>query len=276
MKVLGGLTGSIRTGLIAAFTTASLAISARADVLVLSNGGRLEGRVAETPSGWVLRTETGSITFERAEVVEVIHGRTALEGILEVRAALAPEDAAGRARLAARAEATGCPSTAEQLWNETLALDPDNAAAREALGFTRVEGRWLTADEAMASAGYVKVSGAWLSRAEFESRLAALETERAAAEAEAARAEAERARSDAARAEADRRAAEARLEELTIRLLDNLENRRYFLLLPRCPSAAPPSTGIRVPPEAALTDDRFVTPNRDPYAAPPWALPPNR
>lgn len=216
------------------------------------------------------------MTFEEAEVAEVIRARTALETILEARAALAPEDAAGRARLAARAEAAGCAATAEELWKETLALDPDHAAARKALGFTLVDGRWLTADEAMAAAGYVKVAGSWLSRAELEARLAALETEKAAAEVETARAEAERARAEAARAEADRRAAEARFEELTLRLLENLDNRRYWLLVPRCPSAPAPSTGIRVPPEAALRDGRFLEPNRNPYAAPPWALPQSR
>jgi hypothetical protein len=51
-------------------------------------------------------------------------------------------------------------STAQ--FREAARLDPENAAAREALGDKRVEGRWVTSDDAMARKGLVRHEGRWV------------------------------------------------------------------------------------------------------------------
>ena len=51
-------------------------------------------------------------------------------------------------------------STAQ--FREAARLDPENAAAREALGDKRVDGRWVTSEEAMARKGLVRHEGRWV------------------------------------------------------------------------------------------------------------------
>ncbi len=53
------------------------------------------------------------------------------------------------------------PEATAQL-REAARLDPDLAAAREALGDRKVDGRWVPSDEAMAAKGLVRHEGRWM------------------------------------------------------------------------------------------------------------------
>jgi hypothetical protein len=49
-----------------------------------------------------------------------------------------------------------------------LAIDPNYAEARKALGYQKHGSRWLTQDEYMQSVGYVRYKGSWRTRQEIE------------------------------------------------------------------------------------------------------------
>jgi len=70
---------------------------------------------------------------------------------------------------------------------EAVRLDPENAAAREALGDRKVDGKWIPSDEAMERKGLVKFEGRWMLAEERET-LAAPAKERVRRAGEEARA----------------------------------------------------------------------------------------
>jgi hypothetical protein len=76
--------------------------------------------------------------------------------------------ASARLREALEAEAAGEAARARAAFEAVVAIDPEHAAARRALGFERVDGRWLTGDELKRARGLVEVGGRWLSREEAE------------------------------------------------------------------------------------------------------------
>ena len=262
----------IRTGVITLAAVASLALVAGADTLRLRNGGAVEGRVTETDTGYVLRTETGSVTFEKDEVREWIRARTALEDILDAIATLPPDDAAARFALATRARAAGCESTALDLLRQTLALDPSHEGAHLALGDVKKDGRWMSPDEARVAAGEVKFEGEWRSKAEMKAILAERRAAKVAAETEEARAEAARARAEQALAEARMEALERREAEERIQARERI--RRVWVVDRPCDRPFAGDWPVLTPViSGRSTDDRFVEPSRDPYAAPWWVSP---
>ncbi|HVS17113.1 MAG TPA: hypothetical protein VMT18_00840, partial [Planctomycetota bacterium] len=148
------------------------ALVARADVVVLKDGRRIEGEVArEDARVVILRTGLGELTFRRSEVVEILRKKT-------LRAEYAEREA--RARTAADFCALGewarevkLASLARKAWKRAVELDGDHALARERLGFVRHEGEWLTQDErdarlraaddaAKRAAGLVEHAGRWI------------------------------------------------------------------------------------------------------------------
>jgi hypothetical protein len=101
-------------------------------------------------------------------------------------------------------------SQARAAYENVIAVMPDDAEAREALGFVQVDGRWVTEEEGYRARGYVKYDGEWMTPAEVQvaqSEAAAFEADRRAAEAEIAALEAQR-RAE----EAEERAREAEAE----------------------------------------------------------------
>ncbi len=63
------------------------------------------------------------------------------------RKALAPTDADGRYELAQYILGFGLEKDAKKEFDNVLKIDPDHPAGRKVLGFTRLYGEWLTADE---------------------------------------------------------------------------------------------------------------------------------
>jgi hypothetical protein len=77
-------------------------------------------------------------------------------------AALPKGDATAAYRLALDLEAQGCADLAKDAHWRAVAADPDHAAARRALGFERVGGRWLVGDDLLRAKGFVKAGGRWV------------------------------------------------------------------------------------------------------------------
>ena len=58
----------------------------------------------------------------------------------------------------------------EKHLEESLLLDAEHKGARAALGYTKVDGRWVLPEEHMRSLGYVRFEGGWRLPQEIEIR----------------------------------------------------------------------------------------------------------
>ncbi len=76
--------------------------------------------------------------------------------------ALKVGDAAGRWQLAQWCRTQGLTAEWQQLLDAIIVIDPDHAAARKALGFEKIAGKWLAGDEAAKAKGWVKFNGTWM------------------------------------------------------------------------------------------------------------------
>ncbi len=187
---------------------------AHADVVVLKDGERVEGIVAERGPEVEVRLDFGTITFQKAEIERIERGGTALSELEAKRAALAPREVEGRYRLALEAEKQGLDALARVLHREVIELSVDHKGARAALGYRRHEGAWMTEDEYMTGQGYTRYRGAWVTReaafalekAESDQRIAELEARRRADETSRI----QRLEADVAAARAEAAAAAAR------------------------------------------------------------------
>lgn len=161
-----------------------------ADVVALRGGGSFTGRIVEqTADRIVIDIGDGVIGFSTERVESISKGPTELDEYAARAGKLAPQDVSGWRTLAQWAAAKGLPVQSRAAYQRVLAALPDDAEAREALGFVKVEGRWLTEEEGYRARGYVKYQGEWMTPAEVQ-----------VAQADAAR---EQARDDAARRASD-------------------------------------------------------------------------
>lgn len=177
---------SIRAAVTLGITALVTSTPSLADVVVLDNGSEIEGKAVEKDGVVEIELPSGKIVVDAKRVVRIIRQEAPVERVARYRESLAKEDAEGHFRLAGWAEEKGLEKERRDLLERTIAIDPDHAAARKALGFFEHEGRWVTEDEYMAIQGYVREEDGWISR-DDKTRLEierAVEIERARADAE--------------------------------------------------------------------------------------------
>ena len=181
-----------------------IAAPVTADVVHLSSGGRLEGRiVSQTETSIEVDIGAGSLTFPMSSVERIEEGRTPLDDYDERVAALAPNDLDGWLGLARWASSAGLGRQARNAYERVLELDPDNPEANRAAGRVELNGRWVSKDEAYRARGMVDFEGQWMTPAEQEAILRGREADRATAEARARTAEALAQQADAEAREAE-------------------------------------------------------------------------
>ena len=77
------------------------------------------------------------------------------------------DDAAGHYRLALWAQSQDMKIEARRHFRIVVTLDADHRAARRALGFEKVAGRWVRGKEAMRAKGFVQHDGVWMTPEEY-------------------------------------------------------------------------------------------------------------
>jgi len=107
------------------------AVPALADVVVLRDGGEVEGEVEELGERVRIRTGIGSVTLDRSEVREIRRQPLPRQALAARRAALAQGDVPGRLALAQFGFDHGLYAEYGALLEEALELDPDNTLAQE-------------------------------------------------------------------------------------------------------------------------------------------------
>ncbi|MCW8130775.1 MAG: hypothetical protein KIS92_10530 [Planctomycetota bacterium] len=170
--------------------------SAYADIVVLKNGKRLEGRVVENGDEVTVYTRFGTIKLERSRIESILPSKTVLDELEERVGALQEKIAADKPDAVAQGQlwyalAQWCGEkqldrAREENLRRAIASDPEQPLARQALGYTKINGRWLTGEERQQALGLVKYQNQWVTpearddaeRAASESRKRDLEKAR--------------------------------------------------------------------------------------------------
>lgn len=126
-----------------------LAGSAAADRVTLVDGRTLNGNVTIDGDTVQIEMEYGVVRIPRAEV-QSIESRDTPEVELAKKVAQAPpENAPALAEIARWAGQSGLLRQAEELYGKAIKIDPNNAAARAALDFVRMDGEWRPFPQAL-------------------------------------------------------------------------------------------------------------------------------
>jgi len=139
--------------------------NARADLVYLTNGNVMEGRVTEKDGKVIIETANGTIVLASERVERIEKKDSVLDEYDKRSAGIDPnaEGAAGKfAALGNWCAANGLHNQALLAWRRTLEIEPDNNAARTGLGFVKFDGRWMSFDEAQAARGMVKHGEVWV------------------------------------------------------------------------------------------------------------------
>ena len=156
-----------------------------ADEVFLKDAGSISGRVVEQNDTTVkVDIGDGFIAVPASRVERIEKGRSALDEYADRAAKLGPQDVEGWKALARWAYKEGYPGQAREAANKVLAIAPNDAAARKALGFVSLDGKWVTLEESYRAKGYVKFDGEWMTPAEAQAGQAALAADRAQRDAD--------------------------------------------------------------------------------------------
>lgn len=146
--------------------------TARADVIHLRTGGRLEGVLTrETASGITIDVGMGEITVPQATVLRIERKESALSEYRNRLGAIVPGDVMAHANLARFAADHALRHESRLMWGRVLSFDPRNVEAHLALGHVLVDGQYVDEAEAYRSRGFVYFEGRWMSAAEQASIL---------------------------------------------------------------------------------------------------------
>ena len=139
-----------------------------ADVVHLTSGGKLEGKVTETATGYAVQLESGLVQIKKDQVASIEKKASALElyeqKLAELKQAKKLEDADAQADLASWCTKNGLKAKAKEHYEKTLSLNPNHSAARQALGFQLFNGAWMTEVQVKEAQGMVKYKGQWMSK----------------------------------------------------------------------------------------------------------------
>ena len=150
--------------LIVAFLSAGVG---QGDEILLKGGGRVEGDViSKGDSQLVLQTAYGNVTFELADISEINYSSALERDIRNQLKALSPSDTAGMLSLASQASAANLSDLSRSIYTQIIAVNPDEKAARRALGYIQFEGEWITQREKNLNPGLVPYRGRWVAPAE--------------------------------------------------------------------------------------------------------------
>lgn len=156
-----------------------------ADVVYLKGGGKLTGKiVVQSPERLVVDIGDGTVGVSMDRVEEIVPGLSPLDEYEARASKLGPQDADGWRGLGQWAATKGLSKQSSTAYQKVLAAAPDDAEARQALGFVQVDGRWMTEEESYRARGFVRYDGEWMTPAEVQLAQNAAATEQARDEAD--------------------------------------------------------------------------------------------
>ncbi len=149
-----------------------LASAASAEVFVLADGGRVTGSLLnpqESPrKQYVIQAADGvKITLDAAQVRKVLRPKPD-EAEYEQIAPTYADTAAAQWELAQWCREHKLIVQRQVHLRRVIELEPNHTAARHALGYSRVNGQWVTQEGAMTAQGFVRSGGKWMLPQEVE------------------------------------------------------------------------------------------------------------
>jgi hypothetical protein len=146
--------------------------SARADILELTSGGQLEGKIQKSSDNdtknFVVELATGGqLTIPRSQVA---HVDAASDAETEYRklARTAPDTVEGHWKLVEWCRQHKLANESQRHLERILELDPNHAEARNTLGFHQKDGKWMNRDDVMSSRGLVLYEGRYVTPQQVE------------------------------------------------------------------------------------------------------------
>lgn len=143
----------------------ALAATARPDVVVLKNGGRLTGEILndkETAREAItLETAGGKVMLAKAQIAEILTQRPAETEYQRIRFRYA-DTVEGQWALAEWCREHELTRERQQHLRRIVELEPDHEKARRGLGHSRINGQWTTQEEFMRKQGMEYYKGQWV------------------------------------------------------------------------------------------------------------------
>jgi uncharacterized protein YkwD len=134
-----------------------LCSAASADVVLLTNGGKVRGKVIkENSREVVVRTAGGTTVVPRDEVAGIEKGATTEELYKKRLAKIDPSSAEARYSLGRWLEGQGARVLARREFKKVIEIEPDHRFAREKLGYIKQDGAWVRAITAKTPKGKAK------------------------------------------------------------------------------------------------------------------------
>lgn len=145
---------------------AAVVASSRADVIELTSGGQLEGKIVQSDDGdksaFIIDLAAGGrVTIPRSEVTRVDATNDA-EAEYQKLARSSPDTVEAHSKLAEWCRQHKLTADGQRHLERILELDPNHAEARAALGFRQKDGKWMNRDDVMASRGLVMYEGKYV------------------------------------------------------------------------------------------------------------------
>jgi hypothetical protein len=142
------------------------------DLFVLENGGQIEGELInkdESPrQRYVIKTASGAqVTLDKSQVKKVVRRRPEEVEYERIRDKY-PDTVEGQWALAEWCKQHRLSSQRKVHLRRVVELDPEHVGARRALGYARIDGKWMTEEEIMTARGYVRVGSRWKLPQELE------------------------------------------------------------------------------------------------------------
>ena len=157
--------------LVAAVVTAG-ATFARADEVTLNNGNKIPNarRIeSKDPGKVILEVGAGRIELDAKQVSSVSPGSTPLHEfdgkLAEIKASTKASDFWD---LAQWCKQKGVPKYVGRLCMDVIRLDPAHEGAHRELGHEKLDGKWLTHEQAMEKKGFKLEGDRWMTKSEIE------------------------------------------------------------------------------------------------------------
>jgi hypothetical protein len=139
-----------------------LAGGARADIVHLRSGGRIEGVVEVRGDSVTVTNRFGSTTVPLSSVDFVEKTETALDKYEALNQRAATDDLNAQRELARFCRENFLTSRERYHLLLILRLRPDDTEARSRLGFVQYRGEWVTKSEEMYDRGLIRFRGDWV------------------------------------------------------------------------------------------------------------------
>ena len=181
-----------------------------ADDVILRGGGQITGEIVERTEDFVtVDIGGGTITAKTSSIVRIEENRSPLQEYRERAAGIEAGDTEAWRELGRWAKRNALSIQAQEAYVNVIESLPDDDEANRALGWVKLNGKWVDEEESYRARGFVKFEHNWMKPAE---RQKILEHRRAREAQERREIEAEIRAVEASQAEDKRREAKEEAE----------------------------------------------------------------